>query len=97
MGHVLRLSWTTAMPDQPPRRLYLVEHHDHGAIRRLGTLADVAPHHTSLEPFLGELLRRGATGEVCLVDVTTETVVARRKVRPFARSKPWERFRQVGD
>jgi hypothetical protein len=77
-------------PTRP--KTYRVEHHEHGQVQTLGQLTGVAPHHATLEIFVGDLLRRGAGGMLLLIDETTGAVVARRQVRPFA-SKPRDRFR----
>jgi len=70
---------------------YRVEHHERGTVHALGRLVGVAPHHTSLDPFVSALLREGIGGELFLVDETTGTIVARRRVRPFP-AKPRDRF-----
>ena len=80
----------------PSTPRYRVEHHAGGAVALLGSLEGVSAHHTTLDPFVSVLLRRGQAGRVVLVDTATDAVVARRQVRPF-RSKAGDRFRQFGD
>jgi len=48
-------------------------------------LTDVAPHHATLVPFVSDLLRHGAGGELLLIDVVSGMTVARRSVAPFRR------------
>jgi hypothetical protein len=72
---------------------YGVEHHEQGRVQSLGQLTGVAPHHTSLEIYVGKLLCRGARGLLLLIDEATGAIVARRAVRPFA-AKPRTRSRQ---
>lgn len=69
---------------EPPPRSYRVEHCEGGAVRMLGTLAGVRPHHRALDPFLSGLRRAGAGGELRLVDARTGAVAARRWVRSAA-------------
>jgi len=79
-----------------PPRLFRVDHRDGDGVRALGTLADVAPHHTALEPYVSALLRDGADGELRLIDAVSGAVVARRAVRPY-RSQSADRFRRIPD
>jgi hypothetical protein len=67
--------------EQPARR-FRVEHRDGRVpgVRVLGRVVGVPAHHQSLVPFVSQLLREaaGASGEVALVDETTNVTVARR-------------------
>jgi hypothetical protein len=77
-------------------RLFRVDHHDGDGVRAIAAVADVPPHHASLEPYVSRLLRDGADGELLLVDAVTGAVVARRAIRPY-RSKSQDRFRRISD
>ena len=84
-----------ARMEHPPTRaepepVYRVEHRVRSKRTALGSLGGVRPHHMALEPFVGDLLRRGLTGEVVLVDEATGTVVARRRIAPFG-PRAWRR------
>jgi hypothetical protein len=79
-----------------PPRLFRVDHRDGDGVRAIAAVADVAPHHASLEPYVSALLREGTDGELLLVDAETGAIVVRRKVAPF-RSKAGDRFRPLGD
>jgi len=75
-----------------PLATYRVAHRERGRVRVLGRLEGGAPHHTALDPFLSALLHDGSDGELLLVDVTTNAVVARRTVQPYS-AKAGDRFR----
>jgi hypothetical protein len=68
---------------------YRVEHHDGRGVQMLGVVTDGAPHPSTLDLYLGRLLRAGAEGQLVLIDEASGRVVARRQVRPFrGRWKP---------
>ena len=70
--------------DPEPR--YRIEHHTQEDRRVVGYLNEFEPaHHRSLELYAGRLLLDGHTGLVVLIDQTTETLVARRHIRPAPR------------
>ena len=71
---------------------YRVEYRAEGTVRVLGELRDVPAHHATLTPFVSPLLRGGAEGQLLLVDVATNAVVARRTVQPYS-AKAGDRFR----
>lgn len=73
-------------PAPDPPATYRVEHAEEGEVSVLGTLTNVTPHHTALDVFLTPLLRRGATGELRLIDEATDRVIARRTVRQYPES-----------
>jgi hypothetical protein len=72
----------------PPARWYRVEHRTDTSVRSLGLIADVFPHPTTLAPFASRLVADGQTGELVLIDETTETVVARQDRRHGPRRAP---------
>ena len=86
MHRITRMTATHA-----PSNRFRVEHYDGEAVRQLGTLTDVAPHHSSIDPYLGDLLRAGSAGQLRLINETTGEVVTRRRVRRPA-FKPRDRF-----
>jgi hypothetical protein len=88
-------TWTRRphRPLTPTTRIFRVEHVADGETRPLGVLTDVAPHHTTLDPFVSALLRDGADGELRLIDAVTGITVARRKVVPYS-ANAGERFRR---
>ena len=65
-------------------------------MRAIAAVADVPPHHRTLDTYVSVLLRAGVGGEVLLVDAETGTIVARRRVSPI-RTQPRNCFRQLGD
>lgn len=73
-------------PSAPDAARFRVEHREGGASRPLGELAGVPAHHATLAPFVSALLREDpdADGEVVLVEVASQRVVARRRVRQCA-------------
>jgi hypothetical protein len=82
----------SSMMDPRPTTRHRVEYHVRDTVRCLGHLWDVPPHHVTLDPFVSQLLLRGAEGQLQLIDEATGAVVARRTVRPFT-SKARDRFR----
>jgi hypothetical protein len=69
------------------RGVFRIELREHGKVRVLGYLTDVFAHHSALEVFLPRLLAEGATGWCVMVDESTETVVARRRVRTSRKTR----------
>ena len=59
---------------------YRVELHRDGEIRVLGRMTHARAHFRTLDPFLSQLTREGATGWLLLVDERTNEIVARRRV-----------------
>ena len=58
---------------------FRVEHRVDGEVRVLGSARGVFRHFTALDPYIAKL-GEGTDGEVVLIDLATETVVARRKL-----------------
>jgi hypothetical protein len=69
------------------RGRFRIEHRDQGHARVIGYLSDVFPHHTALEVYIPKLLAEGVGGWAVMVDETTETVVARRRIRASGQSQ----------
>jgi hypothetical protein len=59
---------------------YRVELHREGEILILGRMTHARAHFRTLDPFLSQLTREGATGWLLLVDERTNEIVARRRV-----------------
>jgi hypothetical protein len=58
-------------------RWHRIEHRTGDAVTSLGRVADLAPHRTTLAPFVSRLLMDGETGIVVMVDESTGDDVAR--------------------
>ena len=68
-------------------------HTEGGTAVELGCVDGPPAYFASLDPFVGALLRRGAAGDVLLVDAATDAVVMRRRVAPFG-ARVGESFRR---
>jgi hypothetical protein len=86
----------TTPPPAPTTARYRVEHHQGHRITVLGWLTTGHPHHSTLDPYVSQLVRDGAEGLVLLVDLGSEVPVARRTVqRPGPSSRRPSRQRGV--
>lgn len=89
-------SWHRVPADPPPRpgrrsrrdrpRRCRVEHREGGTTTVLARGLLTLPHPSELTPFVTQLRRAGATGEVVLIDEADDAAVARRLVAPECRS-----------
>ncbi len=73
----IRLRQQDQMRQEEPPSWYRVEYHEGETQRLLCWLCDVAPHWSTLTPFVSQWTD-GNTGEVVLVEHATQRVVARR-------------------